>query len=79
MPRRLNAGRGTAERLAAVSANDKARVERAAVIERDGDRLVGGRNGCHRLFDASKRRQCRRALVQRGDQMPVLDIVPERL
>ena len=75
--RRFDPGRGAAQRIGAVGADDEPRRDQIAVVEPDDDAILGGLDRGRARIDAPQGRKGGRAALQRGDQMPVLDVVAE--
>ena len=72
-----DAGGGAAERAAAVGGDQQRRAQCAAALERHRDRIVARRDAAHLVLDHAQVGERAGALLQRRDQMEVLDIVAE--
>ncbi len=69
----------TAERVAPVGADDERRVQRIAALERHGHGVVARRDAEHFVLDQAQVGERAGALLERRDQMTILDVVAERL
>src|SRR4051812_5470761 len=74
----LDPGRGAAERTPSIGADDQAGGDASAAVERNGHTGIGRFHRAGFVLDPDKRRELFPATIERGHEMPVLDIVAER-
>src|SRR4051794_9024816 len=75
----LDAGGSAAERAPPVGTYDEARSNAVAAFESDGRASVVRLDRTGIVLDPRERRQRLRARIEGGEQMPVLDVVAERV
>src|ERR1044072_7479543 len=78
-PLSLDARRLAAKRVASIGADDAPCIERASVSKLDRNAITLWFDGRHRGGNTPKAGGFCRALLERRDEMPVLDIVAEAL
>src|SRR4051812_39241972 len=75
----VDAGSRTAERAAAIGADDETRRDGVAVFRRDHDVAVTALDRDGVTLDPLQRLNRYRAAIERRDQMAVRDVLPERI